>query len=252
MKEKKKQVKTRGKNNYLKKISEQCHLPQAYLNEVLAGEKELSPPALEALADLDPQEQIFEEITLPYKGLGSKIKVLREEKNMTLEELGSKVGLSYTYLSEIERESRVPSLQTLKRISAVFNLSVSLFMNSQQKVLRIGKKIKHIREIRELTLKQLSTISDVSSGMIAQLESGKVYPSLKTLEKLSQALNVSACYLILEQEDIKGLLGGIGQDLREMIYDPDVQLIIGSICNLDKEKLKMVLNYIYMLNNPKL
>ncbi len=131
-------------------------------------------------------------------------------------------------------------------------MPVSQLTNSEAKVITMGKKIKLAREINGMTQKQLAAASELSPGMIAQLESGKVYPSLKSLEKLSKALSTSVCYLILEQDDIDGLIGAISPELRELLFDPQVQIIIGSICNMNEDKLKMVLNFIHMLNNPGL
>jgi len=191
-------------------------------------------------------------MSLVYQGIGGKIRALREEKGMTLEELGKQLGLSLTYLSEIERETRIPSLPTLKKISEFFHVPISQLTNSEAKVMTMGKKIKLAREISGMTQKQLATASELSPGMIAQLESGKVYPSLKSLEKLSQALSTSVCYLILERDDIDGLIGAISPEMRELLCDPQVQVIIGSICSMSEEELKLVLNFIHMLNKPGL
>jgi len=63
---------------------------------------------------------------------------------------------------------------------------------------------------------------------------------------------VSTCYLILEQEDTEGIMVGISPELRELLFDPKVQMLIGHICTLDKEQLRLVINFINMLKEPAL
>ena len=104
--------------------------------------------------------------------------------------------------------------------------------------------------MKGLSQKQLAAAADISPGMVAQLETGKVQPSLKTVEKVAEAMGVSTCYLILEQLDIEGIIAGVGQDLRELLFEPKVQMIIGHICTLNKEQLRLVLNFIQMIKNP--
>jgi len=50
-------------------------------------------------------------------GIGQQIKQLRLEKGLTLQELGEKVGLTASHISQIENAKSSPSLATLKLIS---------------------------------------------------------------------------------------------------------------------------------------
>jgi hypothetical protein len=67
---------------------------------------------------------------------------------------------------------------------------------------------------------------------------------------LSKALGVSVCYLILEQEEVEEMIGAITPEMRNLLYEPKVQSIIGSICTMEKSEIIMVLNFINMLKNP--
>ena len=55
---------------------------------------------------------------------------------------------------------------------------------------RIGSKITEIRLSKKLTQAQLAEKLDVSVETISRMERGVSFPSLKTLENLSHALNV--------------------------------------------------------------
>lgn len=60
-----------------------------------------------------------------------------------------------------------------------------------------------IRTYRQLTQKQLAKKSKVSQATIAQIETGIKSPSLKTLRKISKALNVSIGTLVDNKIELK-------------------------------------------------
>jgi len=68
---------------------------------------------------------------------------------------------------------------------------------------KIGKNIRIRREIKGLTLSDLSGIVDVSAGFLSQLENGSAQPSMFTLKKIAEALNTTIGVLIGEVEDIE-------------------------------------------------
>lgn len=184
--------------------------------------------------------------------LGDQIRALRESKNLSLEALGALTTLSPSYISEIERKETVPSLTTLRRIAKVFDVPVSLFIGNNRKWSLVTEKLVRARKTRGLSQKELAKQAGVSPGLIGQMETGKVYPSLKTIEKISQALGVSVCSLILEQEEVEEVIGALSPELRELLYQPRIQSILGSVCSMEEEKLKLVFNFIAMLNNEGL
>lgn len=236
----------------IEELSQSCNLPLTYLKEVEEGKRELTNKALDyLLANLELDDDL-KGLHISTSGLGDKLRALREERSLTLEDLGKQLGLSITYLSEIELAQRTPSLQTLQKISRFFNVPVSLFLHTEGKLVTTGRKIRLTREAKAMTQKQLACTAEVSPGLIAQLEAGKVQPSLKTIERIAKALGVSTCYLILEQEDTEALIAGVGPELRELLFDPKVQMIIGHICTLDRDELRLVLNFIHMIKEPAL
>ena len=181
--------------------------------------------------------------------LGDKLRALREERGLTLKEIGDSTGLSFTYLSEIERGTVCPSVETIKHLANCFKIPVSMLVNSQKST-SLPTKLQYIRKLKNLSQKDLATKAGVSPGLVAQLELNKVNASLKTVSKLADALNVSVCYLIMDQLEIDGIIAGISPTLREILQDAKVQAVIGSICTLDEQQLKLVLNFINMVKNP--
>lgn len=61
-----------------------------------------------------------------YKNIGIKISKYRNRKNLTQEELANKVGISYSYLTQIEAPNVVKkmSLEVLFDISDVLNIDI--------------------------------------------------------------------------------------------------------------------------------
>ena len=59
-----------------------------------------------------------------YKLLGEKIREQRKNKNYTLEQLAEKLGVSTTFIGQIERAKGKPSLETVVKIANVLGVSV--------------------------------------------------------------------------------------------------------------------------------
>ncbi len=58
-----------------------------------------------------------------------------------------------------------------------------------------GGKLKHWRQDRGLSLRDLEDLSGVSYGMIGQLERGVTNPSYETASRLAKALRIPVQYL---------------------------------------------------------
>lgn len=57
--------------------------------------------------------------------LGRRIKQLRQEKGLTLEQLAKSSGVSKSMISKIERQEAVPTTTVLSRLAEAFSISVS-------------------------------------------------------------------------------------------------------------------------------
>ncbi len=62
-------------------------------------------------------------------------------------------------------------------------------MNSIEK--QVAENIKRLRKVRNYSLDQLSSMTGVSKGMLAQIEKGSSSPTITTLWKIANGLQVS-------------------------------------------------------------
>jgi len=79
------------------------------------------------------------------------------------------------------------------------------FVN-QETVENIGQRIRQLRESRNMTQSQLQSRSKVSRSYLSRIESGQMTPSLGTLEKISEALNVGLNRFFIPESDGEALL----------------------------------------------
>ena len=73
------------------------------------------------------------------ENIGDRIRVLRTEHGMTLAELGEKVSLSASYLSQIERDKTAPSLSTLVDIARALKVGPRYFFEIETDVAYIQR-----------------------------------------------------------------------------------------------------------------
>ena len=64
-----------------------------------------------------------------------------------------------------------------------------------------GRRLREIRLEKNLSLQEISNISEVSVGMISQIERNKSDPTMTTLYKLCQGLDITIASLFAETEE---------------------------------------------------
>jgi transcriptional regulator with XRE-family HTH domain len=100
--------------------------------------------------DLNPANDTVDEATaeasIEAKNIGEKIRRLRLKRSMGLVELGQQVGLSASFLSQLETGRVVPTLRNLARIALVFKKDFSYFLSEEtDAVFRVSRSRDRIR-----------------------------------------------------------------------------------------------------------
>ena len=95
---------------------------------------------------IDRVDEATAEASIEAKNIGDKIRRLRLKRSMGLVELGQQVGLSASFLSQLETGRVVPTLRNLARIALAFNKEFSYFLSEEtDQLFRISRAKDRIR-----------------------------------------------------------------------------------------------------------
>ena len=109
---------------------------------------------------------------------------------------------------------------------------------NKQTVENIGQRIRQLRESRAMTQSQLQSSSKVSRSYLSRIESGQMTPSLGTLEKISEALNVGLNRFFIPESDGEALL-----------EDPFIQGLRPFLRQLDWEQWQSILKRLQAISD---
>jgi len=100
----------------------------------------------------------------------------------------------------------------------------------------LGKRIREVRILRNLTQEDLSELTNIGTSSISKIESGHFHPSDENLEKIAKALKIEPykLYMFNHQKDTRELI----EDLENIIKcatDDEIKLIYRVVTSiLDK------------------
>lgn len=81
--------------------------------------------------------------------LGKRIRSLRKQSNMTQEELGKLINVTKVSICCYERETRIPTLETLLALSDVFKVDINYFLGSDEYLVAEDNQIYGISVAKE-------------------------------------------------------------------------------------------------------
>jgi transcriptional regulator with XRE-family HTH domain len=99
--------------------------------------------------------------------IGERVKSLRNDQGLTLAELGARVGLSTSYLSQIERDRTQPSLTTLVNIAKALNVEPRHFFETGENstlIVQAGQK-RPVQHLNPATVCYPLTPEDATSNL---------------------------------------------------------------------------------------
>lgn len=107
-------------------------------------------------------------------------------------------------------------------------------------VMDVGERIKYFRHKKGLSQEKLAWAADVNPAFLGELERGRKSPTIKTLEKITNALEISLAELFtgpteLTQKD-QETLDSINAQLRILSSDnlEKISLVIQTILSMKK------------------
>jgi transcriptional regulator with XRE-family HTH domain len=134
--------------------------------------------------------------------------------------------MEYLIPDEAMQEEQVPAEALASRFA------------NQETVENIGQRIRQLRESRTMTQSQLQARSKVSRSYLSRIESGQMTPSLGTLEKISEALNVGLNRFFIPESDGEALL-----------EDPFIQGLRPFLRQLDWEQWQSILKRLQAISD---
>ena len=88
--------------------------------------------------------------------LGAKLKELRKSKGLSVYRLSDLTGLSADHIRKIERDAKVPTVETIKRYLAPLDVSLSEFFYEDEEQVFVTPDEKRLIDIYRLLPKEKS------------------------------------------------------------------------------------------------
>lgn len=107
-------------------------------------------------------------------------------------------------------------------------------------IMNIGDKIKHFRMAKELSQKEVATRIGIDQAQYSRIESGKVEPTLSSIQKIADALHIDIAELFSKEQiaDINS-------------YDKNVVERLHLLDQLEEVERKSIFNIIDMAISKK-
>lgn len=151
----------------------------------------------------------FERISLVIKimNIGSKLKELREEKNITQEELALILNINRVQYNQYENDYFNIPIKYIINIADYYNVSIDYLLNmSTNKNAECtynivdyklaGERLKKIRKEHKLTQQKLASILNTTHSNIGFYEKGRNLIATPFLYQICHKYHVSADYLL--------------------------------------------------------
>jgi transcriptional regulator with XRE-family HTH domain len=139
---------------------------------------------------------------LPSVPFGERLIRLRKDRDLTLLQLGAKVGVSTVTIWNWENGTRYPRRENMQRLANALQTSVPLLAgekaNGELHLLNpslFGQRLAVLRRVRKLSLAQLGERLAVSNVCIWKWEKGQTLPKPDKLRQLAETLQTSVLLL---------------------------------------------------------
>lgn len=131
--------------------------------------------------------------------LGERLKLLRESCGILQKELANQLGLSQQTISLYESGKRQPDYETLKDIANYFDVTTDFLLGIEKNdegTEKFAYRLKELRNEKEMTQQELATKLNLGRTAIANYETGRTSPDIKTLRKMAIIFETSTDYLL--------------------------------------------------------
>lgn len=128
----------------------------------------------------------------------NRIKELRQENNLTLRQLGKKLDMKNSTLSQYETGKRDPNDKIGQKIADFFHVPISYLRGESN-----PNRIKKMRQVKGVSQQDVAKALCLTRQAIALYETGQREPKIETWQKLANYFGVSVPSLMgLNEENI--------------------------------------------------
>jgi transcriptional regulator with XRE-family HTH domain len=107
------------------------------------------------------------------------------------------------------------------------NIGIHAVVSSTEAGLQVAGRVREIRRARHLSQRQLAGRMQVPRTYISKIENGKAIPTLGSLERLAEALEVGICQLVRDSRSQRE------EEVAAILDDPFLAEIAALLPNLD-------------------
>ncbi len=101
---------------------------------------------------------------------GEILKKLRQEKNLTQEELAVKINSSRSNIANYENNNNMPSVEILDRLSEIFDVSVDYLLGKSETIKLSDEDINFIQGIKKLSETEKEIIRNTMDAFLGKQE----------------------------------------------------------------------------------
>lgn len=112
----------------------------------------------------------------------------------------------------------------------------------------LGAYIRAQRQLADLSLRQLATLSNVSNAYLSQVERGLHQPSLKVLRSIADALDISTEHMLAQAGVVTASARTVSETATSTGDRGTVEAILGDEALRDDEKQAMLALYKTFIN----
>jgi len=134
--------------------------------------------------------------------VGAAILRIRSRLQLSQSTLAERANLCCTYLTGLEAGKRNPSIKTLRTLAKALDIDIAELFGSEEKNgarrrrLPLGPRIRKLREERGLSQAALAAVLQIDRTYVAGVELGNRNPTLRSVARIAQALNISVTALL--------------------------------------------------------
>lgn len=116
----------------------------------------------------------------------NRIKELRQENNLTLRQLGAKLDMKNSTLSQYETGKRDPNDKIWQKLADFFHVPISYLRGESN-----PNRIKKMRQVKGVSQQDVAKALGLTRQAIALYETGQREPRIETWQKLANYFGVS-------------------------------------------------------------